>query len=100
MDRVARRAHGVVVQDQPVARVLLDQFARREMMLEIDDHLFTPWPFRAALRHTLRHPLPLRERVASEASGVRGRKTGVQDALTRLIRFARSAPSPARGEGT
>src|ERR1700687_3921518 len=38
MDRVARRARSVVVEDQAVARVLLDQFARREMVLEIDDH--------------------------------------------------------------
>src|SRR5580704_11783075 len=38
MDRIARRARGVVIEDQPVARVLLDQFARREMVLEIDDH--------------------------------------------------------------
>ena len=35
---VARRALRVVVQDQPVARVLLDQLARREVVLEIDDH--------------------------------------------------------------
>jgi hypothetical protein len=26
------------VQDQPVARVCLDQLARREVVLEIDDH--------------------------------------------------------------
>src|SRR5712691_6726142 len=38
MDGVARRALGVVVQDQPVARVLLDQLAWREVVLEIDDH--------------------------------------------------------------
>ena len=38
MDRVARRALRVVVQDQPVARVLLDQLARREVVLEVDDH--------------------------------------------------------------
>ena len=38
VDRIARRALGIVVQDQPVARILLDQFARREVVLEIDDH--------------------------------------------------------------
>src|SRR5277367_3092671 len=38
MDRITRRARGVVVEDRAVARVLLDQFARREMVLEIDDH--------------------------------------------------------------
>src|SRR5258705_11757924 len=38
MDGVARRALGIVVQDQPVARVLLDQLAWREVVLEIDDH--------------------------------------------------------------
>jgi hypothetical protein len=34
---VARRALRVEMQDQPVARVLLDQLAWREMVLEIDD---------------------------------------------------------------
>src|SRR6516162_11366500 len=38
MHRVARRAERVVVQDKPVARIVLDQFARREMVLEVDDH--------------------------------------------------------------
>ena len=38
VDGVARRALRVVVQDQPVARILLDQLARREVVLEIDDH--------------------------------------------------------------
>ena len=42
MDRIARCARGVVVEDQAVARVLLDQFARREMVLEIDDHAGVP----------------------------------------------------------
>ena len=38
MHRVARRARGVVIEHEPVARVRLDQLARREMVLEIDDH--------------------------------------------------------------
>src|SRR5262245_33776746 len=38
MDRIARRALRVVVQDQPVAGVLLDQLAWCEVVLEIDDH--------------------------------------------------------------
>ena len=41
MDGVARRTLRVVVQDQPVARILLDQLARREVVLEIDDHSFS-----------------------------------------------------------
>src|SRR5580700_2259113 len=39
MERVARRAQRVVLEDQAVARVLFDQLARREMMLEVDDHV-------------------------------------------------------------
>jgi hypothetical protein len=38
MDGVARRAVLVVMQDPAVARIFLDQFAGREVMLEIDDH--------------------------------------------------------------
>jgi hypothetical protein len=38
MDGVARRAVLVVMQDPAVARVFLDQFARGEVMLEVDDH--------------------------------------------------------------
>ena len=38
MHRIARRAERVVIEDEPVARVVLDQLARREMVLEIDDH--------------------------------------------------------------
>src|SRR5215510_3387710 len=38
VDRIARRALRVVMQDQPVAGVLLDQLARREVVLEINDH--------------------------------------------------------------
>jgi hypothetical protein len=38
MHRVARRAVLVVVQDQLVAGIALDQLARREMVLEVDDH--------------------------------------------------------------
>ena len=45
MHRVARRTERIIVQDKPVARIVLDQFARREMVLEIDDHLadIPPW---------------------------------------------------------
>src|SRR5947207_10620835 len=39
MDGVARRAVLVEMHDQLVAGVLLDQLARREMVLEVDDHL-------------------------------------------------------------
>ena len=39
VDGVARRALRVVMQDHAVARILLDQLARGEMVLEIDDHL-------------------------------------------------------------
>src|SRR5215204_838262 len=40
MNGVARRALCVVMQDQSIARILLDQFARREVVLEIDNHFF------------------------------------------------------------
>src|SRR5829696_5627998 len=42
MDGVARRAVLVEMDDQLVARVLLDQFARREVMLKIDGHFCPP----------------------------------------------------------
>ena len=38
MHRVTRRAESIVVQHEPAARILLDEFARREMVLEVDDH--------------------------------------------------------------
>ena len=38
MYRVARRSQRVVIEHQAVARVVLDQFARREMVLEVDNH--------------------------------------------------------------
>src|SRR5262249_30881080 len=41
VDGIARRALRVVVQDQPVARLLLDQLAWREMVLEVNDHRVT-----------------------------------------------------------
>src|SRR5262249_16227041 len=38
MHRVARRAERIVMKHEAVARIILDQFAWREMVLEIDDH--------------------------------------------------------------
>src|SRR5215204_5359420 len=38
MNGVTRRALCIVVQDQSIAWVLLDQLARREVVLEVDDH--------------------------------------------------------------
>ena len=43
MYRVARRSVVVVVEDEPVARIALDELARREMVLEADDHSEVPF---------------------------------------------------------
>ena len=43
MHGIARRALGVVIKYQAIARILLDQLARREVMLKIDDHCFRPF---------------------------------------------------------
>jgi hypothetical protein len=38
MDGVARRAQRIVMEDEPAARIVLDQFARRKMVLKVDNH--------------------------------------------------------------
>ncbi len=39
---IARRPVLVVVEDKPIARIILDELARREMVLEVDDHCEVP----------------------------------------------------------
>jgi hypothetical protein len=52
------------MQDQPVAGILLDEFARREVVLEIDDHCAVPWSVSCGLEVSRNRPLGNRAEFA------------------------------------